>query len=89
MPQVVERTVEIGTLRAIGLRRGGIRMLFVTEAVLLGAFGALLGVLTALALAALINHGGLTWTPPGRVDPIRLNVRVWGETRMLVGTAIA
>ncbi len=85
---VVERTVEIGTLRAIGLRRGGIRMLFVTEAVLLGAFGALLGVLTALALAALINHGGLTWTPPGRVDPIRLNVRVWGETRMLVGTAI-
>ncbi|MBV5331373.1 ABC transporter permease, partial [bacterium] len=28
---VVERTVEIGTLRAIGLRRGGIRQLFVTE----------------------------------------------------------
>ena len=36
---VVERTVEIGTLRAIGLRRAGIRTLFVSEAVLLGALG--------------------------------------------------
>ena len=33
---VVERTVEIGTLRAIGLRRAGIRRLFVTEGALLG-----------------------------------------------------
>ncbi len=85
---VVERTVEIGTLRAIGLRRGGIRALFVSEAALLGAFGALLGVLSALALAGLIDHSGLTWTPPGRVDPIHLNVRVWGETRMLASTAV-
>jgi putative ABC transport system permease protein len=85
---VVERTVEIGTLRAIGLRRSGIRRLFVCEAVLLGALGALLGVFAALGLATLINHSGLTWTPPGRIDPIRLNVRVWGEMPMLLGTAI-
>jgi putative ABC transport system permease protein len=85
---VVERTVEIGTLRAIGLRRSGIRRLFVCEAVLLGGFGALLGAASALALAALINHSGLTWTPPGRIDAIHLHVRVWGETRMLMGTAV-
>lgn len=84
---VVERTVEIGTLRAMGERRAGIRRLFVAEAVLLGMFGALLGVLAALGLAALINGSGLTWTPPGNVDPIHLHVRVWGETRMLLGTA--
>ena len=36
---VVERTVEIGTLRAIGLRRAGIRRLFVTEGALLGVCG--------------------------------------------------
>jgi putative ABC transport system permease protein len=85
---VVERTVEIGTLRAIGLRRAGIRTLFVSEAVLLGALGAFLGVLAAIALASLINHSGLTWTPPGNVDPIHLHVRVWGEMRMIVGTAV-
>jgi putative ABC transport system permease protein len=85
---VVERTVEIGTLRAIGLRRSAIRRLFVCEGLLLGAFGALLGVLVAVALAAVVNRCGLTWTPPGRVDPVHLNLRVWGEVRMLASTAL-
>jgi putative ABC transport system permease protein len=39
-------------------------------------------------LAALINASGLTWTPPGRLDPIHLHVRVWGETAMLAGTTL-
>lgn len=85
---VVERTVEIGTLRAIGLRRNGIRLLFICEGLLLGVIGAVLGVLIALLLAYLINHAGLTWLPPGRVEPVPLSVRVWGETRLICGTAI-
>jgi putative ABC transport system permease protein len=85
---VVERTVEIGTLRAMGQRRRGIRRLFISEALLLGVFGALLGVVVALVLAWVINHSGLTWTPPGRVHPITLHVRVWGEWRMLSGTGL-
>ncbi len=86
---VVERTVEIGTLRAIGLRRSGIRALFMAEGLLLGVLGALAGVLAALGLATLINHSGATWTPPGRINPIPLHLRVWGETSLLVGTSIA
>ena len=85
---VVERTVEIGTLRAIGLRRSSIRALFVSEGLLLGTLGAVIGLAMAVAIAALINHSGLTWTPPGRVNPIGLHVRVWGESRLLLGTAI-
>jgi putative ABC transport system permease protein len=85
---VVERTVEIGTLRAIGLRRSGIRSLFICEGFLLGVLGALLGVAAALVLAYLINHAGLTWLPPGRVEPVPLNVRVWGENHLMTGTAI-
>lgn len=85
---VVERTVEIGTLRAIGLRRSGIRRLFVCEGILIGVLGAALGVTVALILAGLINHSGFTWTPPGRIEPIHLHVRVWGELRMLVDTAL-
>jgi putative ABC transport system permease protein len=85
---VVERTVEIGTLRAIGLRRGGIRRLFICEGFLLGVIGAAMGVLIAFLLAYLINHAGLTWMPPGRVEPVPLAVRVWGENRLITGTAI-
>lgn len=85
---VVERTVEIGTLRAIGLRRSGIRNLFVTEGALIGLCGALLGVLLALSLSGIVNGAGMTWWPPGNVEPLPLTITVLGETRMLIGTTI-
>ena len=85
---VVERTVEIGTLRAIGLRRAGIRGLFVTEGALIGLCGAILGVLLALGLSILVNQMGLTWWPPGNVEPLPLTITVLGETRMIVGTTV-
>jgi putative ABC transport system permease protein len=83
---VVERTVEIGTLRAIGQRRGGIRRLFVCEGLLLGVFGAILGVLIALTVSAMINNSGLTWIPPGYVYAYPIKSRVWGETGLILGS---
>jgi putative ABC transport system permease protein len=85
---VVERTVEIGTLRAIGLRRAGIRNLFVTEGALLGLCGAVLGVILALVISGISNQMGLTWSPPGGVVPLPLTLTVWGETRMIIGTTL-
>ncbi len=85
---VVERTPEIGTLRAIGLRRAGIRKMFVLEGTLLGLMGSVLGIVTALILAFCINHGGITWTPPGRVDAVPLTVRVWGEWAPMFAVAV-
>lgn len=84
---VVERTAEIGTLRAIGHRRSGIRAMFVIEGVVLGVLGALLGILVAIAAAAFINMLGLTWTPPGRIEPVALAVRVAGEHGMILASA--
>ena len=85
---VVERTVEIGTLRAIGLRRGGIRALFIIEGFLLGLSGALVGVLCAVAVAFVVNHAGLTWVPPGVSEAVPLALRVWSEPRMMIGTTL-
>ena len=85
---VVERTVEIGTLRAIGLRRAGIRRLFVTEGALLGLCGGVFGVVLALILAAIANRMGLTWTPPGSAQALPLMLTVWGESRMILGTTV-
>lgn len=84
---VVERTVEIGTLRAIGQRRGGIRRLFMAEGMLLGSIGALMGVMFALFVANLINHSGLTWTPPGYVYAYPLLVRIWGDASLIAGSS--
>jgi putative ABC transport system permease protein len=81
---VVERTSEIGTLRAIGVRRSNIRAMFVTEGLVLGCIGAVLGVLIAVMLAWVINRAGLTWLPPGRIEPTSLEVRVAGEYPMLI-----
>lgn len=85
---VVERTVEIGTLRAMGLRRAGIRRLFVTEGALLGLCGALLGVVLALVLSVIINQIGMPWLPPGNVEMVPFTVKVWGENRMILGTSL-
>ena len=85
---VIERTVEIGTLRAIGLRRKGIKSMFVIEGVVLGCFGAVLGIGAALGLAWIINHLGLTWIAPGRVEPSPLAVSLSGEHGLMLISAI-
>lgn len=85
---IIERTTEIGTLRAIGLRRRDVRRIFVLEGLLLGVAGALIGILLALLLATIINQVGLTWLPPGRTEPIPLAVRVAGEYPMLLAGAV-
>lgn len=83
---VMERTVEIGTLRALGLRRRGIMQLFVAEGALLGFAGGIIGTLLALILAFVVNQADLHWYPPGAVDSNPLRVRVWGETGLMIFT---
>ncbi|HLO96720.1 MAG TPA: FtsX-like permease family protein, partial [Burkholderiaceae bacterium] len=84
---VVERTVEIGTLRAIGDRRSDIRRLFLAEGLLLGLIGVVLGLLASLVVAALINRAGLSWTPPGYVYAYPIRVRLLGDWGLLLGSA--
>lgn len=85
---VMERTVEVGTLRAIGVRRSGVLRIFLLEGALLGLLGAAIGVTCAFVAAWFINHSGFHWTPPGEIDPVPLTVRVFGENQMIVGYAI-
>jgi putative ABC transport system permease protein len=52
---VMERTREIGVLRALGWRQGRILRMIMTEALLLGLLGGLLGVGIAFGLAYSLN----------------------------------
>ena len=85
---VVERTVEIGTVRAIGLRQSGIRRLFITEGFVLGCVGAVVGAAAALLTAFVVNRLNLTWLPPGSTEPLPLTLMIWSESRMIIGTTI-
>ena len=61
---VLERTGEIGTLMAIGLKRRKILQLFVSEGLMLGIIGGLFGVAVGTALAIVISAVGIPMPPP-------------------------
>ena len=52
---VLERTREIGTLRALGLKRKGVGTLFAIEGALIGFFGSILGLIIKIILYLVIN----------------------------------
>jgi putative ABC transport system permease protein len=56
---VFERTREIGTLRAVGARRSRILAIFLLEALVLGAAGALGGALAGAGLILFFGHAGI------------------------------
>ena len=59
-----ERTREIGAMLAMGTPRVWIVALFMTEAVLIGVIGAVIGVAVGNLLGVLINISGLHMPPP-------------------------
>ena len=64
MMSVLERTGEIGTSLALGIRRAGILRQFVAEGAVLGVLGALLGLAGGYAASELISAIGIPMPPP-------------------------
>ena len=79
----LERTREIGTLRAFGTSRGRVFGSFLLEGVFLGLIGAVLGILVGSIGAVVFNAIGFEWTPPGA--PLPQSVRL----SLAASTAIA
>ena len=50
---------------------------------MLGFLGATLGVVIAFAAAYLVNHSGLTWTPPSQAQPVPLRLYLFGAWGMI------
>lgn len=71
---VVERTREIGTLRAMGLKRWGVVRLFTTESMLLTVIGCTVGLLITLGVRWGINVAHISYTPPSSASPVPLLV---------------
>jgi len=82
---VMERTQEIGTLRAMGVKRKGIALQFMLEGIILGVIGATVGIIIGSVAAEIVNHSGMTWHPPGQAYPTPLVLRTSGIGYLLTG----
>ncbi len=80
---VVERTREIGTLRALGMKRGQIIALFSVESLLLAAVGVSVGAVITLMVAFIVNSLGLSYVPPSSSDRVPLMVDILPGTMVL------
>jgi len=81
---IVERTGEIGTLRAMGVDRRAIARLFVLEGGVMGVAGGLLGVGLALALGAAINAAEIVYLAPTTSTYIKLEILLGRAPGVLV-----
>lgn len=91
---VTERTREIGIMKVIGASLADVRKLFLTEAVVIGLLGGILGIAVALAGSYALNNfeieflQRLNMTPPVRTDGVQDAV-ISLITPWLLGVALA
>jgi putative ABC transport system permease protein len=73
---VMERIREIGTLRALGVKRHGIVRLFAIESTMLGLLGSLFGLGVTLLSWLLVHILAPTWIPPviGQRVPLEVHL---------------
>jgi len=70
----LERTREIGTIRAIGTQRSQVFRQLIAESVLLALLGALGGAVIGIGLSTAINAAGVLWHVPGEIEPTLIRV---------------
>lgn len=59
---ILERTAEIGTMRALGARRPFIRKMFFTETLSIAIGASIIGIIVALVASGIVNALGITIT---------------------------
>ncbi len=86
---ILERVPEIGTLRAMGTKRGRILWMFLDEGMLLGLLGGVIGLTVGLIAASVINiHGIPQSPPPGATFSIEARIR-WQDDFSVLTKAVA
>jgi putative ABC transport system permease protein len=83
---VFERVGEFGTMRALGNRDGELVNLLLTEALVLGVLGALLGLVLGLIAAGLVSWIGIPMPPPPNSD-LGYTARIRLDATSVLGAA--
>lgn len=76
---IIERTREIGTLRAIGFRKTQIQELFILETAILCTVSMFVGALISYIISILVNSADIMFYPPAASQPIQFMLRwnIW------------
>lgn len=72
----LERTREVGTIRALGTRRFQVFLTFLLEGLMLGVLGGAGGLLLGLLMTLGINAANVGWLPPGAIDPVPFHLQL-------------
>lgn len=62
---IFERINEIGMMRAMGMKKKSVLKLFLTESLLIGAFGGIVGIVVSAIILIILNIVGIKFYPPG------------------------
>jgi len=81
---VIERTREIGTLRALGLKRRGVGLLLAIEGAMIGLLGSILGIVLNVAAWGIIRAVEPTYIPPGVSTPVSLIVNLVPQAMVIL-----
>ena len=73
---VIERTREIGTLRALGLKQRSVGLLFAIEGGLIGFLGSVIGIALNILIWSGIDYLKPSYIPPGSSSPVPLIVNL-------------
>jgi putative ABC transport system permease protein len=84
---IIERTREIGTLRAIGFRFRDVRNLFLKENILLAISAIFVGTLLSQLITEIVNRSGIYFEPPGTPNEIPFNL-LWSYSIALFATLV-
>ncbi|MFA4984469.1 MAG: ABC transporter permease [Candidatus Omnitrophota bacterium] len=87
---VVEKTKDIGILKAIGMPQSGIRRIFVYQGLLIGTLGTLSGALIGIALCALLKKYQFIKLPQDiyYIERLPVAIQVWPDIALIVMAAI-
>lgn len=88
---VVEKTKDIGILKAIGMTSGGIRKIFTCEGLFIGAFGIIFGAAGGLALCALLKKYQFIKLPQDvyYIDKLPVSIEFWPDIVLVLSAAMA
>ena len=81
---IIERSQEIGTLRALGFKQSQLAWLLGREMLLLSLLSLVAGLIITEIVAAMINQVNFTFEPPGASGPVKLEVALDGQFQFSV-----